>query len=266
MKATDHPLLQGELRLAGRLDERFFDLLAALALTGSLKKAARAAGYSYKGAWLVLDAAAALANEPLVDRATGGAGGGGSRLTPAGTALLAAWRELQGRHRGFLREQAAWLATRPELHQLLKTAAMKTTARNQFSGHISAVRPGPSTWQVRLALPGGDPEISASLTAEAAEDLAVSVGQQALALVKASEVVLVSDFAGYRLSARNQLAGTIARIERGAVSSLVGLTLPGGTTVTASVTNDAVDGLALTVGQPATACFKAYAVMLAVRS
>ncbi|MBW8894451.1 MAG: TOBE domain-containing protein, partial [Burkholderiales bacterium] len=86
-----------------------------------------------------------------------------------------------------------------------------------------------------------------------------------LALVKASEVVLVSDFAGYRLSARNQLAGTVSRVQRGAVSSLIGLTLPGGVAVTASVTNDAVDALGLAVGQPATACFKAYAVMLAVR-
>lgn len=266
MKASDHPLLQGELRLAGRLDGRFFDLLAALALTGSLQKAARAAGYSYKGAWLVLDAAATLAHQPLVDSATGGSGGGGSRLTPSGEALLAAWRALQGRHRAFLHEQEAWLASRPELQHLLKATAMKTTARNQFSGHISAVRPGPSTWQVRLALAGGGPEISASLTAEAAEELGVAVGQQALALVKASEVVLVSDFAGYRLSARNQLAGSIARIERGAVSSLVGLMLPGGNTVTASVTNDAVGALGLAAGQPATACFKAYAVMLAVRS
>ena len=81
----------------------------------------------------------------------------------------------------------------------------------------------------------------------------------------ASEVVLVTDFAGYKLSARNQLAGTVSRVQRGAVSSLIGLTLPGGTAVTASVTNDAVDALGLAVGQPATACFKAYAVMLAVR-
>ena len=36
MRGPDHPLLQGELRLAGRLDGRFFDLLAALSLTGSL--------------------------------------------------------------------------------------------------------------------------------------------------------------------------------------------------------------------------------------
>ncbi|HEY0201044.1 MAG TPA: TOBE domain-containing protein, partial [Burkholderiaceae bacterium] len=50
----------------------------------------------------------------------------------------------------------------------------------------------------------------------------------------------------------------------GAVSSLVVLTLPGGAHMTASVTNDAVDALALAVGQSATAVFKAYSVMLAV--
>ena len=264
MTAQDHPLLQGELRLAGRLDGRFFDLLAALALTGSLQKAARAAGYSYKGAWLVLDAAAALAHAPLVDKATGGAGGGGTRLTPEGDALLAAWRELQSRHAAFLHEQAAWLATQPALDALLKRMSMKTTARNQFLGRIVHVQEGRETTTVRIILDGGI-HITASLTAAAAQELQVDLGQEALALVKSSEVVLVTDFGGYRLSARNQLAGTVSRLERGAVSSLVGVTLPGGTVVTASVTNDAVDGLALAVGQPATATFKAYAVMLAVR-
>jgi molybdate transport system regulatory protein len=94
--------------------------------------------------------------------------------------------------------------------------------------------------------------------------LALAPGQEAIALIKASEVVLVTDFAGYQLSARNQLAGTIARVQKGEVSSLVGVTLPGGTMVSASVTNDAVDALGLAVGQAATATFKAYAVMLAV--
>lgn len=264
MTAQDHPLLQGELRLAGRLDGRFFDLLAALALAGSLQKAARAAGYSYKGAWLVLDAAHALTRAPLVETATGGAGGGGTRLTPEGQALLAAWRELQARHETFLHEQAAWLAARPALDALLKRMSMKTTARNQFLGRVAAVNAGPATTTVRITLDGGQ-QVTASLTSEAAQELGVAAGQEALALVKASEVVLVTDFGGYRLSARNQLAGTVSRVERGAVSSLIGLTLPGGAAVTASVTNDAVDGLGLAVGQPATAVFKAYAVMLAVR-
>ncbi|MFG6463935.1 TOBE domain-containing protein [Roseateles sp. DXS20W] len=264
MTAQDHPLLQGELRLAGRLDGRFFDLLAALSLTGSLQKAAKAAGYSYKGAWLVLDAADALTHAPLVDKATGGAGGGGTRLTAGGQALLAAWRELQARHAAFLHEQAAWLATQPALDALLKRMSMKTTARNQFFGRIAGVNPGPATTTVRIALDSGQ-EVTASLTTQAAQELQVRTGQEALALVKSSEVVLVTDFGGYRLSARNQLAGTVSRVERGAVSSLIGLTLPGGTVVTASVTNDAADGLGLAAGQPATAVFKAYAVMLAVR-
>lgn len=265
LQPNDHPLLQGELRLAGRLDGRFFDLLAALALTGSLQKAARAAGYSYKGAWLVLDAAGALTHAPLVETTTGGRGGGGSRLTAEGQALLAAWHALQSRHAAFLHEQEAWLADQPQLQQLLKRMSMKTTARNQFSGQVSAVNTGPATTAVRVALPGGG-EVTASLTTAAAEELGVKVGQEALALVKASEVVLVTDFGGYKLSARNQLAGTVSRVQRGAASTLVGLTLPGGTAVTASVTNDAVDALGLAVGQPATACFKAYAVMLAVRA
>lgn len=265
MSTGDHPLLQGELRLAGRLDGRFFDLLAALSLTGSLQKAAKAAGYSYKGAWLVLDAATALTHAPLVDKATGGPGGGGTTLTPEGAALLDAWRELQARHTAFLHEQAAWLATRPALDALLKRMSMKTTARNQFFGRIAGVNPGPATTTVRVALDGGQ-EITASLTTQAAQELKVQTGKEALALVKSSEVVLVTDFGGYRLSARNQLAGTVSRVERGAVSSLIGLTLPGGGVVTASVTNDAVDGLGLAAGQPATAVFKAYAVMLAVRT
>jgi len=262
--ANDHPLLNAELRLAGRLDGRFFDLLAALALTGSLQKAARTAGYSYKGAWLVLDAAGALTHAPLVDTATGGHGGGGTRLTQEGQALLAAWRGLQLRLDRFLTDQEAWLNDQPGLAALLKRMSMKTSARNQFFGQIADVHEGPATTTVRLALAGGQ-QVTASLTTQAAQDLGVKTGQEALALVKSSEVVLVTDFGGYKLSARNQLAGTVSRVSPGAVSTLVGVTLPGGTVVTASVTHDAADALGLAVGQPATAVFKAYAVMLAVR-
>lgn len=256
-------LVHGELRLAGRLDARFFELLRALELTGSLHKAARTAGYSYKGAWLVLDAATHLTRSPLVETATGGRGGGGSRITPAARLLLQAWQQLQARHVGFLQQQERWLLDQAPLVPLLRRMSMKTTARNQFAGTIGAVQPGPATAQVTLTLPGGH-EITASMTRAAFDRLGCRVGQEAIALVKASEVVLVTDFAGYRLSARNQLAGTVARVRKGAVSSLVGVTLPGGTRITASVTNDAVDALGLVVGQAATATFKAYAVMVAV--
>jgi len=257
-------LISAELKLAGRLDARFFSLLQALQDTGSITKAARTAGLSYKGAWLLLEAACNLANEPLLETAAGGPGGGGTRLTPAALGLIDAWRTLQSEQREFLRVQEARLSQLPSLSGLLRRMSMKTTARNQFAGTVSSVEVGPMSAEVSLALQGGL-EITATMTAAAAKRLKLKKGKEAIALIKASAVVLVADFAGWQLSARNQLAGTVSRIDQGAVSSLVVLTLPGGATLTASVTNEGVDALDLKVGAPATAVFKAYSVMVAAQ-
>ena len=104
------------------------------------------------------------------------------------------------------------------------------------------------------------------MTRAAAERLHARPGQASIALIKASAVALVTDFAGYTLSARNQLSSVVSRVDRGAVSSLVVIALPTGLQVCASVTNDAVDDLGLAAGVAATAVFKAYAVMLGVRN
>lgn len=253
-------MLKADLRLAGRLDARFFALLQALHDTGSINKAARTAGLSYKGAWLMLESAGNLALEPLWHTERGG-----TTLMPAAMALLDAWRALQDAHRAFLRAQEEQLAQLPALQGLLRRMSMKTTARNQFAGIVRALQLGPVSATVTIALKSGD-DIVATMTADAAKRLKLKKGKEALALVKASAVVLVSDFAGWQLSARNQLAGTVSRIERGAVSSLVVLTLPGGAHITASVTNEGVDALGLRVGVSATAVFKAYAVMVAAQA
>lgn len=257
-------LISAELRLAGRLDARFFALLEAVHATGSISKAARTAGLSYRGAWLLLEMACNLANEPLLETATGGAGGGGTRLTADARALLAAWHDLQRRQHDFLREQETQLAQLPALGGLLRRMSMKTTARNQFAGTVKSVERGPVSASVTIALKSGD-EITAIMTSAAATRLKLKKGKEAIALIKASAVVLVTDFAGWQLSARNQLAGTVSRIERGAVSSLVVLTLPGGVALTASVTNEGVEALDLKVGAAATAVFKAYSVMVAAQ-
>ena len=261
---SDGSLLTADLKIAGRLDARFFALLQALQDTGSINRAARTAGLSYKGAWLVLEQACNLANEPLLETATGGAGGGGTRLTEAALGLLRAWHDLQAEHRAFVRAQETRLAQLPALHGLIRRMSMKTTARNQFAGTVTGVELGPVSAQVTIALASGL-EITATMTSSAAKRLKLKKGKEALALIKASAVVLVTDFAGWQLSARNQLEGTVSRIERGAVSSLVILTLPGGASMTASVTNEGVEALGLKVGTAATAVFKAYSVLVAAQ-
>jgi molybdate transport system regulatory protein len=257
--------ITADLKLAGRLDARFFALLQAVADTGSINRAAKTAGYSYKGAWVVLETACNLANEPLLETATGGAGGGGTRLTPAAQSLLEAWHRLQAEHQNFLQQQEMQLSLTPALRGLLRRMSMKTSALNQFAGTVGSVDLGPVSASVVITLKAGD-EITATMTSAAAKRLKLKKGQEALALIKASAVVLVTDFAGWQLSARNQLAGTVSRIEKGAVSSLVVVTLPGGAAVSASVTNQGLDALGLKVGAAATAVFKAYSVMVATQA
>lgn len=66
-----------------------------------------------------------------------------------------------------------------------------------------------------------------------------------------------------KLSARNTLKGRITEIKKGATTAHVRLDI-GGTQVTASITNEAVDELKLQVGQDAYAVIKASDVMVAI--
>jgi molybdopterin-binding protein len=67
-----------------------------------------------------------------------------------------------------------------------------------------------------------------------------------------------------RISARNQLKGTVADIERGPVTTKVRITIGGGQIVTASISTEAADELKLAVGGPCYAIVKATSVMVAV--
>ncbi len=67
-----------------------------------------------------------------------------------------------------------------------------------------------------------------------------------------------------KISARNQLAGTIRAALRGATTSHVQVEITTGQRITGSITNEAVDELKLTAGMKATAVIKASDVMIAV--
>jgi molybdate transport system regulatory protein len=70
-------------------------LLEALDQSGSLSKAARALGMSYRRAWLLLKSLNELTDEPLATSVKGGAGGGGARLTDSGRAMIGAFRAVE---------------------------------------------------------------------------------------------------------------------------------------------------------------------------
>lgn len=65
-----------------------------------------------------------------------------------------------------------------------------------------------------------------------------------------------------KLSARNQLKGTITEVEKGPVSAKVKIDVGGGTIITSTVTSETVEDLGLTVGDSVVAIIKASDVLI----
>lgn len=240
-------------------------LLAKIAECGSITQAAKAIKMSYKAAWDAIDGMNNLAGEPLVKRLTGGKGGGGTRLTRRGEQLVANFRIIEQEHRRFVDQlsrqaQAEGIA---DDFLLIRRMNMKTSARNQFSGKVTAVRRGAVNDEIELEVAGGQ-KMVAIITHESTEELGICLDAEVFALVKSSSVIVVTDDAGAKFSARNQLSGAISRLQPGAVNTEVVIELPGGGSIAAIITQESATTLGLVVGAKATGIFKASSVILGV--
>lgn len=140
---------------------------------------------------------------------------------------------------------------------------MKTSARNQFVGKVTAVNPGAVYVEIELDIGSGQ-KIVAVITKSSVVSLAIRAGIEVAALVDASSVIVVPAAQNAKFSARNQLAGNIARVQPGAVNTDVVIQLPGGSQVAAMVTNESSSELQLAPGKPVLAIFKASNVILGV--
>ena len=66
---------------------------------------------------------------------------------------------------------------------------MKLSARNQIKGTVVEVRKGQTTAHVRIDI-GGGVVITSSITNEAVDDLDLKVGNAAIVVIKASDVIV----------------------------------------------------------------------------
>ncbi|WP_269532877.1 TOBE domain-containing protein [Chitinimonas sp. BJYL2] len=239
------------------------DLLAAIADCGSITHAAKAVKLSYKAAWDAIDSMNNLAGEPLVERMTGGKGGGSTRLTARGTQLVGNFRAIDSAHRAFLQQLSQQAGHLADDYALIRRMSMRTSARNQYLGKVSRIRQGAVNDEVELIITGGH-TLVAVITRESTASLGLHEGSDAYALVKSSSVMLACGESDVRYSARNQLAGTVSRIVPGSINHEVTLSLPGGSSIAAIITRESCDALGLAEGQPAVALFKAASVILAV--
>ena len=140
---------------------------------------------------------------------------------------------------------------------------MKISARNVLAGTVKNVTKGAVNAEVVLTLEGGE-TVASIITNASVDSLGLREGSSAYVIIKASEVMIGKGVEKAKLSARNVLAGEVARLEDGAVNSEVEIRLAGGTAVVASITKVSVRALDLKSGDQVSAIIKASNVLLGV--
>lgn len=267
--AASAPLLKGRIALETPLGAVLSDsrirLLEAIERSGSLNRAAREVPLSYKAAWDALDTMNNLAPEPLVERSTGGSGGGGTRLTDYARRLIALYRAMESSQQDILDrlEHVPAEADAPALRTLLRRLAMKTSARNQLPVRVSGLSDRGGLVDVTLALGDGPGDsavddssastcLIATITPESAETMELRLGSELFALIKAPAVQIHARPPAAQ-PGLNVLAGHITSLRPGSTHSGVALTLPSGHSLHAVI--DQTEAARLAPDQPVWAVF-----------
>lgn len=140
---------------------------------------------------------------------------------------------------------------------------MKISARNQLKGVITNVAEGAVNGVVTISL--GDNQVKADITMESINELGLAEGKEAYAIIKATNVMFAAGTERITcISARNQLPGTVCKVQKGAVNGHVAVQLADGTVLSGSITNAAIEDLELAEGKPALAIIKATDVIVGV--
>lgn len=251
--------MEAELSLHIRLQQKLFadprriELLKRVQQTGSISQGAKLAGISYKSAWDAINEMNQMADETLVERATGGKGGGGATLTRYGERLIQLFQLMeQIQQKAF---DALQQDTLP-LDSLLAAIArfsLQTSARNQLFGTVVSNDAQQVVQHLLIQLADGVTQLNVALTQRSADRLQLAAGKEVLVLIKAPWIRISRDAA----QDDNLLAATVSAIEPGEQMSEVLMKLASGETLCATLSNDQQQQLRLQPGDAVIASFNA---------
>ena len=240
--------------------EKRIELLYAIQQHGSINKAAKAVPMSYKKAWEAIDAMNNLSSTPIVQRETGGKGGGGTHLTSYGENLLKTYTILK-------KEQAHFLN---KLHHMtdIDTGTLKTigrlgmqiSARNQLQGIIEKINIATVNAEVYVKIKSGYTLVS-NITKTAVENLNLQPQDEVTVFFK-SNTVLLTIHDDLHISARNQLQGEIEQINQDSINAEVLINIGNNDKIASITTAHSVKQLQLQPHHQINAIIKASDIMI----
>lgn len=163
------------------------ELLHMIQKTGSMNAAAKEMKMSYKAAWERMNSMNALADEPILERQTGGKGGGGTTLTAYGLELIKTYERLHELHRQFI-DRFSEAGESPELlANILNRTFLTTSARNQIPSRISEIEFHDLSATVSILL-SGETKIISTITSKSVTNMNLHVSSDIYAIIKSSDI------------------------------------------------------------------------------
>jgi molybdate transport system regulatory protein len=200
----------------------------------NLTKAAKLAGYSYKGAWDSIQQMSELSGGTLLERQAGGKGGGRTKLTERGKQLLKNFSLIQTEHQRFIARLDKLANGLSADYAALTEIPMKTSARNQFAGVIASINQGPVHDEIDIRL-HEHLHLTASITHESSRELQLEIGAKVFALIKASMVHVATE--DCEESSVNNFSGIAKKIITGKNYSEIILAIEEGIEIVATIPN-----------------------------
>lgn len=242
------------------LSHDLIKLLDAIHSTGSITRASKLAGVSYRTAWNKIASLNNLSSQQIVSKSTGGSSGGGASLTDFGLEVLNGYHKVEQLHSEFVAQLGESVSSLQDLANFTGAEQRVTSARNQFLGTVSELKVDTVNAVLDIRI-NARQVIQATITNHSLEDMQLESGIQVYALVKASWLKLEKVTFDDHLFP-NQLDGRVVLIHRGTTQSEVILDIGEGKTVCAVVNNEKLERLGLSEADQAIVVFDSTSVIL----
>lgn len=228
-------------------------LLENIMIYGSMTKAAKASGVTYKTAWAWIEKMNALAPKPIVQKISGGKGGGGTIVTVYAKELMRTYEEVEALHQKHLE-------TLEKAFDYLDDEKEKAFSFSRLDAVVMDVSVYEKRANVELKLSCGS-LINVQSPLSFVEVNALHEGSPISVLIE-SEAVSVSRSLDKDISSRNKLKTRVDEIKIDGEDVLLTLFLCAGQSLTSRITYKSYQDLQIKTGDKIMAMFKAYSATL----
>ncbi len=225
-----------------------YTLLKSIITEGSISAAAKHIGKSYKWAWDSIAQMNTHAKMALVEKSSGGKGGGGAKITDFAYELIHYYDDLARIH------QSKIVQYQEQFEQAFAEGSFSNAIASTLHGTITDIRRSEHNCDLSIDY------ANTILKAKCSSDLALREGQNVTFMVESNQIIIAKE--AVSISAQNCLVGTITEIKEVAKKVYLILALASNESLSVLITTDALEQLQLNLGERCFAYFKTYNITI----